>query len=213
MLSGDLSSLLSGTTITECLLLTIMFYDRYVAICFPLHYTAVMGCYVHLSALPWILGFTLYIIAVMPVTNFDICKDHIIDHFYCDLTPLQKIFCSDTSFVEFIVFVFSTPIFIVPCGFIVISYIYLFLTIIRIPSTAGKQKAFSSFSSHLIVVGMFYGTLITKYMIPSQGHSLLFNEIISLVHTVFTPMVNLVIYGLRNQDIRKLQWVSRNRCI
>ncbi|KAG8446305.1 hypothetical protein GDO86_013947 [Hymenochirus boettgeri] len=192
----------SGTTITECLLLTVMSYDRYVAICFPLHYTAVMGCYVHLSALPWLLGFTLNIIAVMPVTNFDFCKDHIIDHFYCDLAPLQKISCSDTSFVEFIVFVFSTPLFIVPCCLIVISYVYIFLTILRIPSTAGKQKAFSTCSSHLIVVGMFYGTLITKYMTPSLDHSLLVNKIVSLVHTVFTPMVNPLIYSFRNQDIR-----------
>ncbi|KAG8446307.1 hypothetical protein GDO86_013949 [Hymenochirus boettgeri] len=193
-----------GTTVTECFLLSVMSYDRYVAICFPLHYTSIMdfNTRVHLMAWPWILGFTVNFIAIVPIANFNFCKDHIIDHFYCDAAPLQKISCSDTSLIEFISFVFSTPLFIVPCGLIVISYVYIFLTILRIPSTAGKQKAFSTCSSHLIVVGMFYGTLITKYMTPSQGHSLLVNKIISLVHTVFTPMVNPLIYSFRNQDIR-----------
>ncbi|KAG8446312.1 hypothetical protein GDO86_013953 [Hymenochirus boettgeri] len=196
----------SGATVTECFLLSVMSYDRYVAICFPLHYTSIMdfNTRVHLMAWPWILGFTVNFIGMGIITNFDFCKDHIIDHFYCDFAPLQKISCSDTSLIERIIFVFSTPIFIVPCGLIVISYISIFLTILRIPSTAGKQKAFSTCSSHLIVVGMFYGTLITKYMTPSQGHSLLVNKIISLVHTVFTPMVNPLIYSFRNQDIRRL---------
>ncbi|KAG8446309.1 hypothetical protein GDO86_013951 [Hymenochirus boettgeri] len=173
--------LFSGTTITECFLLSVMSYDRYVAICFPLHYTSIMdfNTRVHLMAWPWILGFTVNFIGTVP-----------------------KISCSDTSLIEFLTLVFSTPIFIVPCCLIVISYVYIFLTILRIPSTAGKQKAFSTCSSHLIVVGMFYGTLITKYMTPFQGHSLLVNKIISLVHTVFTPMVNPLIYSFRNQDIR-----------
>ncbi|KAG8446308.1 hypothetical protein GDO86_013950 [Hymenochirus boettgeri] len=195
----------SGTTITECFLLSVMSYDRYVAICFPLHYTSIMdfNTRVHLMAWPWILGFTVNFIAIELITNFNFCNDHIIDHFYCDATPLQKISCSDTSLIELITLVFSTPIFIVPCCLIVISYVSIFLTILRIPSTAGKQKAFSTCSSHLIVVGMFYGTL-SQSTDTIQGHSLLVNKIISLVHTVFTPMVNPLIYSFRNQDIRRL---------
>ncbi|XP_077113776.1 olfactory receptor 11L1-like [Ranitomeya variabilis] len=194
----------SGTTIAECFLLSVMSYDRYVAICSPLRYSSIMDfrCQVYLSLWPWLLGLTLNLIAVMPISNFNFCHDNIINHFYCDLFPLQKLSCSDTSLVELEVFLFSMPIFILPCGFIIGTYVYIFLTIANIPSTTGKQKTFSTCSSHLIVVVTFYGTLIAKYMIPSKGNSLLVNKIVSLLHTVFTPLFNPIIYSLRNQDIR-----------
>ncbi|XP_072259294.1 olfactory receptor 11L1-like [Pyxicephalus adspersus] len=194
----------SPFTITGCFLLSVMSYDRYLAICNPLRYSSIMdmmSC-VNLSVWPWLLGFTLNLLAVLPVSEFDFCVDNIIDHFYCDLFPLQKLSCSDTSFVELEVFVFSLPIFILPCGFIIVTYVYIFHMIFKIPSTTGKQKAFSACSSHIFVVGTFYGTLIAKYMIPSKGHSLLINKIVSLLHTVFTPLFNPIIYSLRNQDIR-----------
>ncbi|KAM5135835.1 olfactory receptor 11L1-like [Mantella aurantiaca] len=204
----------SATTITECFLLSVMSYDRYLAICNPLRYSSIMHmkfC-VNLSAWPWLLGFTLNISAVLPLSEFDFCADNVINHFYCDLLPLQKLSCSDTSFVELEVFVFSLPIFIFPCGFIIVTYTYIFHTIFSISSTTGKQKAFSTCSSHLFVVGTFYGTLIAKYMIPSNGHSLLIIKIISLLHTVFTPLFNPVIYSLRNQDIKTaLQKLLRNK--
>ncbi|XP_073537253.1 olfactory receptor 11L1-like [Phyllobates terribilis] len=194
----------SGTTITECFLLSVMSYDRYLAICSPLRYSSIMDfrCQVCLSLWPWFLGFTLNLIAVMPISNFNFCRDNIINHFYCDLFPLQKLSCSDTSLVELEVFLFSMPIFILPCGFIIGTYVHIFFAITKIPSTTGKQKTFSTCSSHLIVVGTFYGTLIAKYMIPSKGHSLLINKIVSLLHTVFTPLFNPIIYSLKNQDIR-----------
>ncbi|KAM4034985.1 olfactory receptor 11L1-like isoform 1-T3 [Anomaloglossus baeobatrachus] len=195
----------SGTTIAECFLLSVMSYDRYLAICNPLRYSSIMDfrCQVGLSLLPWLLGLTLNLIAVMPVSNFNFCHDNIINHFFCDLFPLQKLSCSDTSLVELEVFLFSMPIFILPCGFIIGTYVYIFCTIAKIPTTTGKEKTFSTCSSHLIVVGTFYGTLIAKYMIPSKGHSLLINKIVSLLHTVFTPLFNPIIYSLRNQDIRR----------
>ncbi|XP_053308794.1 olfactory receptor 11L1-like [Spea bombifrons] len=196
--------IISGTTVTECFLLSVMSYDRYLAICNPLRYTSIMSykCRVYLSTWPWMVGFLINLTAVILIYNFQFCDGNIIDHFYCDLSPLQKLSCSNTFLTEFIVFVFSTPIFICPCGFIIVTYVYIFLTILRIPSTTGRQKTFSTCSSHLLVVGTFYGTLITKYMIPSMGHSLLVNKIISLLHTVFTPLLNPIIYSLRNQDIK-----------
>ncbi|KAM3923051.1 olfactory receptor 10A7-like [Leptodactylus fuscus] len=196
----------SGSTITECFLLSVMSYDRYLAICNPLRYSSIMDLkhQICLSVWPWLVGLTINLVAVMPVSNFNFCLDNIIDHFYCDLFPLQKLSCSDTSLVELEVLLFSMPIFIFPCTFITVTYVYIFLTIYKIPSTTGKQKTFSTCSSHLIVVGMFYGTLIAKYMIPSKGHSLLINKIVSLLHTVFTPLCNPIIYSLRNQDIKTI---------
>ncbi|XP_073463989.1 olfactory receptor 8H1-like [Aquarana catesbeiana] len=194
----------SATTVTECFLLSIMSYDRYLAICNPLRYSCIMNMMfcVKLSIWPWLLSFTSNLVVVLPVSNFDFCADNVIDHFYCDLFPLQKLSCSDTYSVELVVFVFSLPIFIFPCGFIMVTYIHIFHTILSILSTTGKQKAFSTCSSHLLVVGLFYGTLIAKYMIPSKGHSLIINKIASLLHTVFTPLFNPIIYSLRNQEIR-----------
>ncbi|KAM4691796.1 olfactory receptor 6B9-like [Rhinophrynus dorsalis] len=194
----------SGSTITECLLLSVMSYDRYLAICYPLRYTSIMdfkSC-IQLSIWPWLIGFTFNITGVLPISKFQFCDDNIIDHFYCDISPLQKLSCSDTSSAEFTVSMFAIPSGIFPLCFIFGTYIYIFITILRIKSTTGKMKAFSTCSSHLSVVGIFYGALIIKYMIPSQGHSLLINKIISLLHTVFTPLINPIIYTLRNEDIR-----------
>ncbi|XP_066442039.1 olfactory receptor 8H1-like [Eleutherodactylus coqui] len=193
----------SGTTISECFLLSVMSYDRYLAICNPLRYSSIMDFkrQIYHSAWPWMLGFSFNFTGVMPVAKFNFCHDNIIDHFYCDLSPLLKLSCSDTSFVELEFYMFSGPLFVLPSVFIIVTYVYIFHTIIKIPSTTGKQKTFSTCSSHLIVVGSFYGALIGKYMIPSKGHSLL-NKIISLLHTVFTPLLNPIIYSLRNQDIK-----------
>ncbi|XP_040294413.1 olfactory receptor 11L1-like [Bufo bufo] len=194
----------SGSTFTECFLLSVMSYDRYLAICNPLRYSSIMDfkLQICLSLWPWLLGLTLNLKGVLPISNFNFCHDNIIDHFFCDISPLQKLSCSDTSLVELQVFLFSMPIFIFPCGFIIVTYVYIFHAILKISSTTGKQKTFSTCSSHLIVVVTFYGTLIAKYMIPSVGHSSLINKIISLLHTLFTPLFNPVIYSLRNQDIK-----------
>ncbi|XP_077112903.1 olfactory receptor 6C3-like [Ranitomeya variabilis] len=194
----------SGTIITECFLLSVMSYDRYLAICNPLRYSSIMDLKFQncLSLWPWLFGFTLNLTGIIPVSKFNFCHDNIIDHVYCDLFPLQRLSCSDTSFVELEVFLFSMPIFILPCGFIIGTYVYIFLTIAKIPSTTGKQKTFSTCSPHLIVVGAFYGTLIAKYMIPSVGHSLIINKVVSLLHTLITPLFNPIIYSFRNQGIK-----------
>ncbi|OCT62912.1 olfactory receptor 11L1-like [Xenopus laevis] len=209
-------SIFSAMTITECLLLLVMSYDRYLAICYPLRYASVMSiktC-IHFTALCWVLGFSIQLCGIVPITSLQFCHNNLIDHFYCDLSPLQRLACSDTSLVMLIVFVFAIPVFVLPCCLIIMSYIYIFITILRIPSTTGKRKAFSTCSSHLIVVATFYGTLITKYMLPSWGHSFLIDKVISLLHTVLTPLFNPVIYTLRNKDIIKAaRTIFRKYCI
>ncbi|XP_071969639.1 olfactory receptor 1J2-like [Engystomops pustulosus] len=194
----------SGTTFSECFLLSMMSYDRYLAICNPLRYSSIMDLklQIFLSLWPWLLGLTVNLAGVLPVTNFVFCHNNIIDHIYCDIYPLQKLSCSDTSVLELEVFLFSMPIFIIPCSFIIVTYVYIFRTIMKIPSTTGKHKAFSTCSSHLIVVCTFYGTLIAKYMIPSVGHSLIINKNVSILHTLLTPLFNPIIYSFRNQDIK-----------
>ncbi|XP_073537252.1 olfactory receptor 11L1-like [Phyllobates terribilis] len=194
----------TGTIITECFLLSVMSYDRYLAICNPLRYSSIMDLKFQncLSLWPWLLGLTLNITGIIPVSKFNFCRGNIIDHVYCDLLPLQKLSCSDTSFVELEVFLLSMPTFILPCAFIIGTYVYIFFAIAKIPSTIGKQKTFSTCSSHLIVVGAFYGTLIAKYMIPSRGQSLIINKIVSLLHSLITPLFNPMIYSFRNQDIK-----------
>ncbi|KAG8565842.1 hypothetical protein GDO81_012990 [Engystomops pustulosus] len=194
----------SGTTFAECFLLSVMSYDRYLAICNPLRYSSIMDFkhQVFLSIWPWLLGLTLNLPGVLPISNFDFCHNNVIDHIFCDVYPLQKLSCSDTSVVELRVFLFSVPLFIFPCGFIIVTYVYIFRTIAKIPSTIGKQKTFSTCSSHLILVWIYYGTLTAKYMIPSVGHSLMGNKNVSLLHTLLTPFFNPIIYSFRNQDIK-----------
>ncbi|KAM3923897.1 olfactory receptor 6C3-like [Leptodactylus fuscus] len=194
----------SGSVITECYLLSVMSYDRYLAICNPLRYSSIMNFrhQICLSVWPWLVGLTVNLSGVFPIAKFNFCHDNIIDHFYCDYFPLQKLSCSDTSRVELEGMFLSMPLFILPCGFIIVTYVCIFLTIYKIPSTTGKQKTFSTCSSHLIVVGTFYGTLIAKYMIPSKEHSSFIHKTVSLLHTVFTPLFNPIIYSLRNRDIK-----------
>ncbi|XP_075433838.1 olfactory receptor 11A1-like [Ascaphus truei] len=189
---------------TECFLLTVMSYDRYLAICNPLHYSRIMGvslCYIS-ATLCWLLGFMLLLVVAWLVRELHLCGSNVIDHFYCEFGPLLELSCSDTSIVEIAVFVLTIPILLFPFVFVLSTYVYISVTILRIPSTTGKQKAFSTCSSHLAVVCVYYGTLMAKYMVPSRGHLNNLNKVLSLLYTVVTPLFNPIIYSLRNQEIR-----------
>ncbi|XP_072006520.1 olfactory receptor 1500-like [Engystomops pustulosus] len=189
----------------ECLLLTVMSYDRYVAICDPLRYTSIMTntfCVI-LTIIPWFLGFSISLIYVITISNLNFCGPNTIDHFFCDLLPLLKLSCSDTFIIQLEVYLLSIPIVIIPTIIIVVSYYNIIATILRIPSSTGRQKAFSTCSSHLIVVSIFYWTMFCVYVVPTKGLTLTMSKILSLLYTVFTPLVNPLIYSLRNKDIRK----------
>ncbi|XP_075200110.1 olfactory receptor 1496-like [Anomaloglossus baeobatrachus] len=189
----------------ECLLLAVMSFDRYVAICNPLHYTSIMTvehCVI-LASMCWVFGFSIVLIHNLTTANLNFCGPNVIDHLFCDLVPLLELACSDTFIVELELILLSIPVIIVPTTIIILSYTYIVVSILQIPSSTGRQKAFSTCSSHLIVVSIFFWTIFCVYVFPSQGRTLTMSKILSMLYTVFTPLVNPIIYTLRNEDIKK----------
>ncbi|XP_063305954.1 olfactory receptor 11L1-like [Pelobates fuscus] len=190
---------------SECLFLTVMAYDRYLAICTPLHYTAIMhhAFILKLVIVSWCLSFSLILISTITVSRLQFCGPNVIDHFFCDLDPLIAISCSDTSIVKMAIFILCFLLMIIPLIIILMSYTYIVLSIIKIASTNERGKVFSTCGSHLSVVSIFYGTLIGIYILPTKGLSTTFSKVISLFYTVVTPMLNPIIYSLRNKDIKQ----------
>ncbi|KAM5171724.1 olfactory receptor 6Q1-like [Mantella aurantiaca] len=197
--------LLGVPTIAQCLLLAAMSFDRQVAICKPLHYTTIMtfGNQVQIIISCWLLGFMLTFIICIFLARLEFCGPNIINHFYCDIAPVVELSCSDTSTVELVTSLVSFPVILSPFLFISATYISILHTILKIPSIAGRQKAFSTCSSHLTVVCLYYGTLSSIYIFPPSSNSVNINKGLSLLYTLLTPLFNPLIYSLRNQDIRK----------
>ncbi|XP_069460912.1 olfactory receptor 6B9-like [Ambystoma mexicanum] len=188
---------------TECFLLAVMAYDRYLAICYPLHYTTLMrqqSCLL-LAVSTWMVGFFVSLNADYLMSMVQFFDRTEVDHFFCDFEPLLKAACSDTSWIKTITFVISSAITSVPFLFIIVSYLYIISAILRIPSAKGRKKAFSTCSSHLTVVITYFGILIIMYVVPSAGLSLNLNKALSLLYTVATPMFNPIVYALRNKAI------------
>ncbi|KAE8620645.1 hypothetical protein XENTR_v10010403 [Xenopus tropicalis] len=214
-LGGCLAQLLATGTSTgaECYLLTAMSYDRYLAICNPLHYMKMMSpklC-VHLVAWSWFLSFLICLVIVLLLAQLDFCRCNVLDYIYCDFSPLLAISCKNSLALEITTMVLSIPIILLPLGFIISTYIYIGLAILRISSSVGRKKTFSTCSSHLTVVCTYCGILITKYTVPIGGQSLTMNKAISLLYTVGTPLLNPIIYSFRNQEIRAAlkKWMTR----
>ncbi|XP_075715788.1 olfactory receptor 5G9-like [Rhinoderma darwinii] len=189
----------------ECLLLTVMSYDRYVAICNPLRYTSIMtsGYCVRLAAISWIVGFFSSFSVNLTILRLKFCGHNIIDHLFCDFLPLREISCSDTFPLKLQMYLLSIPLLIIPVTLIVICYVNIVRAILRIPSNISRQKAFSTCSSHLTVVFIYFLTLFSVYVLPTRGQTSDMNKITSLLYTVFTPLFNPIIYSLRNKDIKK----------
>ncbi|XP_072006576.1 olfactory receptor 5G26-like [Engystomops pustulosus] len=189
---------------SECLLLSVMSYDRYLAICNPLRYHYIMNhrsC-VMLICIIWFIGCTVTMTNIISLCHLYFCGPNVINHFFCDLEPLVQLACSDTSMIYTQNLILGSIFAILPFVIIVTSYVYIAITILKIPSNTGRHKAFSTCSSHLIVVTIFFGTLIIAYMSPTRGESLTFSKILSLIYTVITPLLNPIIYTLRNKDFK-----------
>ncbi|KAM9312263.1 olfactory receptor 6N2-like [Gastrophryne carolinensis] len=190
---------------TECLLLTVMAYDRYLAICSPLHYASIITqvlC-IKLLAACWLFGFSLTLLVVLDVCQLKFCGTNIIDHFFCDFDPLLKLSCSDTSVVKIKDKIINATMLIVPFLGIQASYTNIVSAILKIKSLSGRQKAFATCSSHLTVVCLFYGTLIVIYMFPKEGQSQVISKVLSMLYSVVTPFLNPLIYSLRNKVIKE----------
>ncbi|KAM4808071.1 olfactory receptor 11A1-like [Rhinophrynus dorsalis] len=189
---------------TECVLFAVMSYDRYMAICNPLHYALVMNlrfCQ-ELVICSWTGGFMIMLILLIQVCQLYFCGPKDIDHFFCDLFPILNLSCSDTFAVKAETFIVTFLGVIFPLVFVIGTYVCIILAISKIHSVTGRKKTFSTCSSHLAVVCTYYGTLIALYVVPHEGLSSKINKILSLLYTFVTPLFNPIIYSLRNQEIK-----------
>ncbi|XP_012875526.1 PREDICTED: olfactory receptor 6C2-like [Dipodomys ordii] len=191
--------------VTEFFLLATMSYDRYVAICKPLHYVSIMNSRVcrRLILCCWA---TSLLIILPPLTlglSLEFCASNVIDHFVCDAYPLLKISCSQTWLIEQIVIVGAVLTFVMTLLCVVLSYIYIIKTILQFPSAKQRKKAFSTCSSHMIVISITYGSCIFIYVKPSAQDSMAINKGVSVLTTSIAPMLNPFIYTLRNKQVKQ----------
>ncbi|XP_011362660.1 olfactory receptor-like protein OLF4 [Pteropus vampyrus] len=189
-------------------LLAVMAYDRYVAICLPLHYTTIIcpqRC-VLLVTTSWLCSHILAFSLTLLMSQFSFCASHSIPHFFCDLLPLLKLTCSDTHAFQIMMFAEAALSGVVPLTCVLVSYAHIIHTILRVPSAGGKHKVFSTCGSHLSVVTLFYGTLSLVYYQPSSSYSADTGMVASVIYTMVTPMLNPFIYSLRNRDMKGALW-------
>ncbi|EHB11771.1 Olfactory receptor 8H1 [Heterocephalus glaber] len=188
----------------ECLLLSSMAYDRYVAICNPLHYPVIMSTRLCCALLTgsYVIGFVGSTVNVVFMSKLHFCKSNVIQHFFCDISPILALSCSDTFEVELIVYICGGSNLV--ASFIIISgsYMSILSTILKINSTAGKKKAFSTCASHLLGVIIFYSTMIFTYLKPKTSYSLGRDQVASVFYTIVIPMLNPLIYSLRNKEVK-----------
>ena len=188
----------------ESFLLVAMAYDRYVAICFPLHYTAIMGPRLCLSllVLSWVLTMFHAMLHTLLMARLHFCEDNVIAHFFCDMSALLKLSCSDTRVNELVIFIMGGLILVIPFLLIITSYARIVSSTLKVPSARGIRKAFSTCGSHLTVVSLFYGTVIGLYLCPSANNSTVKETVMAMMYNVVTPMLNPFIYSLRNRDMK-----------
>ncbi|XP_040859217.1 olfactory receptor 6Y1 [Ochotona curzoniae] len=189
---------------TEYILLAVMAFDRYVAICNPLRYTIIMtnqlcgtmagGC--------WLCGLLTAMIKMVFIARLHYCGTPRINHYFCDISPLLNVSCEDSSQAELVDFFLALLVIAIPLCVVVTSYITILITILKIPSSRGRQKAFSTCASHLTVVILFYSTTLFTYARPKLMYAYNSNKVVSVLYTVIVPLLNPIIYCLRNREVK-----------
>ncbi|XP_061446464.1 olfactory receptor 6E1-like [Rhineura floridana] len=192
--------------IAEFFLLAAMSFDRYVAICNPLRYTIIMNnrlC-VQLVVSCWMSSFFFVFLTMVVITRLPFCGPNVIDHFFCDNSPLLKLACADTQLIELVDFILAVIILMGTLAITITSYANIIYTVFHLPSAKERQKAFSTCSSHIIVITMFYGSCIFMYMRPLQSKGIDLNKGVAILNTVVTPLLNPFIYSLRNKQVQEV---------
>ncbi|KAG9463011.1 hypothetical protein GDO78_022621 [Eleutherodactylus coqui] len=188
----------------ECVLLAVMAYDRYVAICYPLHYTTIisgMAC-IRLAVGIWMSGFLLSASLVTLTLNVDLCGHNKINHFLCELLEILSLGCENIILVELFIFIAGLIFLLIPVTFIVTSYVNIIVNILKIASSSGRRKAFSTCGSHMMVVAIAYGSAMASYMKPRSSSLPGTDKVIAVFYAIVAPMLNPMIYTLRNNDMK-----------
>ncbi|MBZ3890724.1 Olfactory receptor 10AG1 [Sciurus carolinensis] len=190
----------------ECFLLAVMAYDRYVAICNPLQYPLVMTHKVclQLVAASWISGIPIQVGLTFQIFSLPFCASRVINHFFCNIPPVLKLACGEMFTNELMVYMTALLFVSAPYLFILISYIKIISTVLKLPSVTSRAKAFFTCSSHLTVVLLFFESAIITYLRPEASHSAEADKVLSLFYTIVTPMFNPMMYSLRNKDVKRL---------
>ncbi|KAG3272927.1 olfactory receptor 1468 [Ictidomys tridecemlineatus] len=186
-------------------LLAAMAYDRYVAICHPLHYAALLNpkrCAL-LVVTPWVISNLVSVLHLSLLIHLTFCDQRAIPHFFCDLEPILRLACSDTQINNLFILGIGGTVIFTPFIFILVSYTLIGSTVLRVPSTKGKWKTFSTCGSHLSAVSLFYGSIVGVYFLPSSAYSAERDKVAAIMYTIVTPMMNPFIYSLRNKDMKR----------
>ncbi|XP_008581413.1 PREDICTED: olfactory receptor 1L4-like [Galeopterus variegatus] len=194
-----------GFGITDSFLLAAMAIDRYVAICNPLRYNTAMSprrCLLLVVA-SWAVSHLHSLTHMILMARLSFCGPNVIQHFFCDVQPLLTLSCSDTSVNELLAFTEGSFVIMSPFIFIIVSYVHITRAVLRVPSGGGRYKVFSTCGSHLTVVVLFYGTIISVYIRPSSTYSVTKDRVVTVIYTVVIPMLNPFIYSLRNKDMKQ----------
>ncbi|KAM8981901.1 olfactory receptor 6C75 [Sarcophilus harrisii] len=191
--------------VTEFYLLAAMSYDRYIAICKPLHYTTIMNSRVCILLVlsSWLAGFLIIFPPIILLLQLDFCASNVINHFICDSSPILQLSCSNTRFLELMAFILAVVTLMVTLTLVILSYTYIIQTILKIPSSIQRKKAFSTCSSHMIVVSLSYGSCIFMYIKPSARERVSLSKGVAVLNTSVAPLLNPFIYTLRNQQVKQ----------
>ena len=190
---------------TEFYLLAAMSYDRYVAICKPLHYMTIMNSRVCIQLIlcSWLGGFLIILSPIILTSQLDFCASNKLNHYFCDYGPLIEISCSDTRLLELVDFILAVVTLVLTLMLVILSYTNIIQTVLKIPSAQQRKKAFSTCSSHMIVITLSYGSCIFMYIKPSAKEGVAFNKGVAVLNTLIAPLLNPFIYTLRNEQVKQ----------